>query len=421
MSQPIPQFSELDFFKKRLGSTERLLAVKQQQIDSLLEITRAVNNNMPITALSRIYENILHAQLGVKKLALYIKEVDDKWMCITPGEHPGAILNYDVQLKFSLFTFTTPVAAIKDEVLTGFEFLIPIMHQKTPIGFAMIGPFGDQQSDTKEEKLKFIQTITNIIVVANENKKLFKTQIDQLVMQKELKLAADMQNMLVPSKLPNNEKIEASAFYKPHKNIGGDYYDFITINENEIAFCISDISGKGIPAAILMANFQANMRILLTRKYSLQQFIDILNGKVLEITKAEKFITLFVATYNYTTRVLQYVNAGHNPSLLYSNGEIQLLDQGCTILGMFETLPYINYGEVVIPPDAILVNYTDGLSEASNNDGKLFDVEGLIEFTNIHHALPLMDFNTMLIDHVITYMQDTDFDDDITLLTLRFK
>ena len=417
----IPPFSELDFFKKRLGATERLLAVKQQQIDSLLEITRAVNNNMPITALSRIYENILHAQLGVTKIALFIKETEDRWVCITPTDLPATVINYDVQVKFPLFTYITPVSAINDIALDGFEYLIPVTHKKEPIGFALIGSFGKDQSDTKEEKLKFIQTITNVIVVANENKKLFKSQVDQLVMQKELKLAADMQNMLVPSSLPNNERIEASAFYKPHKNIGGDYYDFITINENEVAFCISDISGKGIPAAILMANFQANMRILLTRKYTLPQFIDVLNGKVLEITKGEKFITLFIAIFNYQTRMLTYINAGHNPSILHASGDIKLLDQGCTILGMFDSLPYINSGEVYMEPGALLVNYTDGLSEASNNEGVLFEVEGLIEFLLANNTLQLLDFNTQLIEHVVTYKQDNDFDDDITLLTIRFK
>lgn len=421
MSESQPQFSELDFFKKRLGSTERLLAVKQQQIDSLLEITRAVNNNMPISALSRIYENILRAQLGVNKVALFIKGADDVWGCITPEGMPESILNYDVKGKFSSFSFTMPVAALKDEALEGFEFLSPVMHQKEPIGFVLIGVFGNDSSDTKEEKLKFIQTITNVIVVANENKKLFKSQLDQLIMQKELKLAADMQNMLVPSKLPNNEQIEVSAFYKPHKNVGGDYYDFITIDENEIGFCISDISGKGIPAAILMANFQANMRILLTRKYSLQEFIDILNTKVIEITKGEKFITLFVATYNYSTRILSYVSAGHNPSILYTNGNIQLLDQGCTILGMFDTLPFITSGEVKVEPGSVLITYTDGLSEASNKSGDLFEMEGLIDFTTKNHALPLADFNTQLLDNVITFMDGNDFDDDITLLSLRFK
>ena len=415
------QFSEFDFFKKRLGQTERLLAVKQQQIDSLLEITRAVNNNMPITALARIYENILHAQLGVSKIALFINEKESSWICITPGELSQEVLNYKVHESFSKYSFIVPVGALKDELLNGFEYLIPVTHKKEPIGYVLIGPFGNDQSDTKEEKLKFIQTITNIIVVANENKKLFKSQLDQLVMQKELKLAADMQNMLVPSKLPNNEKIEAAAFYKPHKNIGGDYYDFVQISENEVAFCISDISGKGIPAALLMANFQANLRTLVTRKYPLPQFIDILNSKVLEITKGEKFITLFIATYNYQTRILTYVNAGHNPCILYSKGEVQLLDLGCTILGMFDTLPYVNFGEVSIDPDSVIVLYTDGLSEAANNKGELFEVEGLVGYLNTHSELDLTEFNTGLIEHVIEYKQDTDFDDDITLLTLRIK
>jgi sigma-B regulation protein RsbU (phosphoserine phosphatase) len=415
------QFSEFDFFKKRLGQTERLLAVKQQQIDSLLEITRAVNNNMPITALARIYENILHAQLGVSKIALFINEHEDAWICITPGELPVNVLNYPVHQNFIKFSYITPIAALKDDNLTGFEYLIPVTHKKEPIGYVLIGPFGNDQSDTKEEKLKFIQTITNIIVVANENKKLFKSQLDQMVMQKELKLAADMQNMLVPSKLPNNERIEAAAYYKPHKNIGGDYYDFVTISENEMAFCISDISGKGIPAALLMANFQANLRTLITRKYQLPQFIDILNTKVGEITKGEKFITLFIAKYNYSTRILTYVNAGHNPSILYNKGEVQMLDQGCTILGMFDALPYINFGEMELSPGSIIINYTDGLSEASNNEGKLFETEGLVNFLVGNADLNLTDFNKKLIDHVIAYKQDTEFDDDITLLSLRFK
>ncbi len=415
-------FSELDFFKKRLSQTEGLLGMKQQQIDSLLEITRAVNNNMPITALARIYENILRAQMGVKDVLLFIRDKDDNSVCITSSEVSPALLSYPAFEKFTAFSFITPVAALQEPAFEGFEFLIPVLHNKNLIGAALIGSFGNDLRDTKEEKLKFIQTITNIIVVANENKKLVKSQIDQLVMQKELKLAADMQNMLVPSNLPNNEVIEASAFYKPHKNIGGDYYDLVQVSDYEYAFCISDISGKGIPAAILMANFQANMRILLTRKYSLPQFVDVLNGKVCEITKSEKFITCFIGIYNSKTRKLSYVNAGHNPSILRNTkGEIQLLELGCTILGMFENIPYIASGEVDVEPGSLIVNYTDGLSEAMNNEGKLFELEGLIDFTHQHNALALTDFNTKLIERVITFKQDTDFDDDITLLTLRFK
>src|SRR5580693_9193908 len=113
MSQP--QFSEFDFFKKRLGQTERLLAIKQQQIDSLLEITRAVNHNMPITALARIYENILRAQLGVSKVALFINEDDTTWKCITPNELPDNVINYPVHDTFSKYPNIVPIAALKDE------------------------------------------------------------------------------------------------------------------------------------------------------------------------------------------------------------------------------------------------------------------------------------------------------------------
>jgi sigma-B regulation protein RsbU (phosphoserine phosphatase) len=170
-----------------------------------------------------------------------------------------------------------------------------------------------------------------------------------------------------------------------------------------------------------MANFQANLRTLVTRGYDLPQFIDILNTKVCEITKGEKFITLFLALYNFKTRVLTYVNAGHNPSLLYNAGQIELLDQGCTILGMFENLPLVQYGEVAVKPGSTIVNYTDGLSEAADASGNLFEIEGLTAFLKENHEMDLGAFNTKLIERVVAFKQGTEFDDDITLLTLRFK
>jgi sigma-B regulation protein RsbU (phosphoserine phosphatase) len=100
---------------------------------------------------------------------------------------------------------------------------------------------------------------------------------------------------------------------------------------------------------------------------------------------------------------------------------IDLLDKGCTILGMFDALPYINFGEVLVEPGSLLVNYTDGLSEASDPDGKLFEVEGLIDFINENPHMPLLEFNTSLLERVVAFMKGTEFDDDITLLTLRFK
>ena len=416
------QFTEIDFYKSRLSKLEPLFALKQQQINSLLEITEAVNNNWPIHALVRVYESILIAQLGIQKIALLIKGENEKWTCLS---YTGA--NIDFQQSnltdfVSPFLELTSVGAINNYELPEFEFVIPVAHKKTTIGLAFIGDFRlGEELDTKEEKLKFTQTITNIILVANENKRLFKSQLDKAILEKELKLAADMQNMLVPSTMMNNEVIETAAFYKPHKDIGGDYYDFIKLNDEEIVFCISDISGKGVPAALLMANFQANLRAIVARNYSLDTVVDLLNRKVGEITKGEKFITLFLAKYNVKTRLLQYVNAGHNPSILYTEGkEIELLDKGCTILGMFDMLPFINIGEIKIPKGGLLINYTDGLTEASNDKGELFEVEGLLAYIENNHNAALNLFNNNLVEHINAFKGSDDFDDDLTLLTIRF-
>jgi sigma-B regulation protein RsbU (phosphoserine phosphatase) len=238
-------------------------------------------------------------------------------------------------------------------------------------------------------------------------------------MEKELKLAADMQNMLVPSSLMNNEKIEAAAFYKPHKDIGGDYYDFIKINESEVVFCISDISGKGVAAALLMANFQANLHAIVGRDYPLEKVVEILNKKVAEITRGEKFITLFIAKYNFETRLLSFVNAGHNPSILYMDGKVEILEKGSTILGMFDVLPFINVGEITLSKNAVVVNYTDGLTEASNVKEELFDLDGLISFVEKNHFKPMSEFNTTLLEQIYLFKGDKPFDDDITLLTFR--
>jgi sigma-B regulation protein RsbU (phosphoserine phosphatase) len=415
-------FTELDFYKSRLAKIEPLFALKQQQINSLLEITEAVNNNWPINALVRVYESILIAQLGIQKIALIIKTEDPgKWSCISYTGTDQAFMSANHDAFVSPFMEITTVITVNSYDMSEFEFVIPVAHKKNPIGFAFLGDFrAGEELDTKEEKLKFTQTITNIILVANENKRLFKGQMDRAILEKELKLAAAMQNMLVPSTMMNNEQIETAAFYKPHKDIGGDYYDFIKLSDDEVVFCISDISGKGVPAALLMANFQANLRAIVARNYALDTVVDLLNRKVGEITKGEKFITLFIAKYNIKKRTLQYVNAGHNPSILYHNGNVELLDKGCTILGMFDVLPFINIGETSVPQGSIMINYTDGLTEASDAEGTLFDIEGLLKYVEEHSDKPLVQFNTNLVDHINTFKGSDDFDDDLTLLTLRF-
>jgi sigma-B regulation protein RsbU (phosphoserine phosphatase) len=184
--------------------------------------------------------------------------------------------------------------------------------------------------DHLKEVLPFIHTITNIIVVAIENKRLTKDTISQAQLQKELELAARMQSMLFPAHLPHDKRVDLAATYLPHQQIGGDYYDYIQLNPDELLVCIADVSGKGISAALLMSNFQANLNAKAHHFSSLKNLVIELNESVNKSAKGEKFITAFFAVLNTKTHTLNYVNAGQNPPFIFHNNEFTLLDKGTT-------------------------------------------------------------------------------------------
>jgi len=268
--------------------------------------------------------------------------------------------------------------------------------------------------------LEFVQTICNVISVAIENKRLFKENVQQEMFKRELEMAKEVQSMLIPSSLPSDELYDFAAFYKPMRQVGGDYYDFIELNENEILFCVADVSGKGISAAILMANFQAYLRAMAPIMDNLSQLVTSLNDKVVQSAKGEKFITLFIAIYNNKTRQLRYVNAGHNPPILHSQKGNELLSKGTTGMGMLEVLYRLDVGEVLLAEDALLLCYTDGLVEQEDDSGADFGMEHLTDFIEENQSLNSSALNQKLIDHLIQFKGKQPYIDDIALLTCRF-
>ena len=222
--------------------------------------------------------------------------------------------------------------------------------------------------------LNFIQTISSIIIVAIENIRLFNESLRQEALKKELELAARMQQMLIPdnSQMPKNPKMIVNGFYYPHYEVGGDYYDCIKLSETKTGFCIADVSGKGISAAILMSNFQASLRALFTHDIKLETLINKLNSIVVVNAAGEKFITFFVARYDHKIRILEYINAAHNPPVLYDTvtGEVLHLKSSCVGIGMLDEIPLVEKSEIMIRNYSKIVCYTDGLSELKGEDGK---------------------------------------------------
>lgn len=396
----------------------RRLIRRQIELNSLLEITQAINSNFSAASLFRMFEFILKIHLGIGKLCLFIND-NGVWTKATSygfDEHSsGKSEQQDTQdlEKYDEITYFDGGSGL---FMNEFELIIPVHHKKVPLAYVLVGGY-DKVLDGTDSDVKFIQTITNIIVVAIENKKLFKEQLEQERLKRELELASQVQTMLFPTILPFNDKVQLAATYLPHHNIGGDYYDYVDLNDDEFVYCIADVSGKGISAALLMSNFQANLRTLVQIHDNLPDLVKALNEKVFSNTRGERFITLFIAKYNVKTRRLTYLNAGHNPPILYSEGEVAQLKEGTTILGIFDELPFIQSGERILEPGTLIINYTDGLTELANADD--FDSDKLAEFVVNNNKLDVQEFNDLLLEKLNNYKEKDQFADDVTLLSFR--
>lgn len=388
-------------------------------LDSLLEITQAINNNFSAADLFKLFEYVLHQQLGIQKFAYCTNDRPWKWTVVHAPASEVELIRPETELE--QYTQLTLIDSNSPRSLQGFQIIIPVFHKKEALAYLLLGNLEeDILEDIQEHDLEFIQTISNIIAVAIENKRLFRENVQQELLRKELDLAREMQSMLFPATLPNDDTLELSAFYQPHRQVGGDYYDFIRLSPEEVMFCVADVSGKGVSAALLMSNFQANLRALAGRMYDLSALVAALNEKVMQSAKGEKFITFFVARYNTATRGLQYVNAGHNPPLLRTSRGVEVLRRGCPGLGILDELKNIETGRLIIEENSFLVCYTDGLVEQENDKGKDFGLEKLIEILEKNTGMSAAAFNEMLVAQLSEYKQTQPFIDDIALLTCRF-
>lgn len=400
-------------------NTQQELNLKKLELSALLEITQAINDNLPEAALYKIYRFTLLAQLQISRLVLYVH--DESWECkvcfgteqdFTRQRLPQGITT----LKEISKTSKLPV----DKKWRTFDIVIPILHNGKVLAFVMIGRIQPYYQNLGA--LGFVQTVSNIMLVAIENHKMARQRLEQESIRREIEIAREVQTMLFPKSLPNDKDVVIHASYIPHSSIGGDYYDFIEIDQDQFLFCVADVSGKGVPASLLMSNFQAGLRTILRQTSDLGTVVAELNNLIYRNAIAEKFITTFLAIYNRQTRELSYVNAGHNaPILLYENNTHLLLNEGCTMLGVFDVLPFMSVAKVTVPKNAVLLCYTDGLTEVFDEDEAEFGIEGCIEFLKRNRYLSSKVLHLQLLREIKLYSEEMSFNDDITLLSCRFK
>jgi sigma-B regulation protein RsbU (phosphoserine phosphatase) len=343
----------------------------QFKLNSILEVTKAINNNVSTSELVGLFKTILQNRLEVERCQVFIQN-HNTWSSLLcygmPHSHPEP-LSFEPDLLS--FTEITSLAYRTIALKTYFEVLIPVFHKTHAIAYVLLGDSDRERFELSPviKHLPFIQTLANIISVAIENKRLFKDTLETAKYQQELNLARDVQNMLIPQHIFQKEGLEVAARYLPHDRIGGDYFDFIPLNAYEYIFCIADVSGKGIAAALLMSNIQATLHTLCQYTHNLKDIILELNKRVIQHTQNQKFVSFFIGKINMRSQQLTYINAGHNPPLLVYDQQFTLLEHGCTLLGITEHLMHrIEVKMIHYAGTFRLLCYTDGISESFQND-----------------------------------------------------
>ena len=269
----------------------------------------------------------------------------------------------------------------------------------------------------EEERLLSIIGAQSAHVI--ENARLYEAGKKLEFMQEELERAAEIQKNLLPAKLPLIDGYDFYAVNIPAKEVGGDYYDFINVNDNLLAFCLGDVSGKGLPAALLMSNLQATLRSQILFGLSCRQAISRSNLLLYQSIDAAKFVTLFLGIIEHSTNKLKFCNAGHNYPILISNdGEIKRLKEGGIILGCLPNFPY-SEGEIELRDGDMLFVFSDGITEAMNSKKEEYGEEQLIEELLIIKNNSCREIAQKILMSVKTHIKDEPQYDDITLLIIK--
>lgn len=393
---------------------------KELELKALLEITQAINENQSEVVLANIFKFTCLVHLNIKSMVLYVAKEGAFEKMISHGvksEVPLLIPAKDINDEKSS-------GQLRIELPDGYSFqeletYLPVYHKDKMLAILFLR----RKEPNQELDLDFTQALTNILVVALENKRFARKQLQQEILNREIAIASQVQQMLFPAELPDTKKLKAKVTYFPHSMVGGDYYDLIQRSKDEVFFCIADVSGKGFAAALLMSNFQATLRTLLRSDADLKMIVNQLNFTLYENTKGERFITFFLGYYNYKTKKLQYVNAGHNaPILCWENQNRQeLLQAGTTILGAFDELPFLEIGERKNLESFTIHLYTDGLTEAINKEEEEYGESRLEDFVKNHLCMDPEDFHREFFKEMRAFSDEVPLRDDLTLLSLRFR
>lgn len=408
---------------EELKGVNRNLDAKVNQLSSLFDLSREFSSILETERVGKLLVFSIIGHLMVTKFAVVTLKDDD--IQILESKFEPNKLMHTLQ-NYKLGNITAPLKKESIEESYGklseleIELIVPMQIKSKTKGLILLGKRTTQVSFSQSD-IEYISSVGGLAIISIENSRLFDEELEKHRLEKDLEIAHNIQRNLLPSNLPNKTNFEIDAVNNSARQVGGDYYDVIILDDDRTLFAIADVSGKGVQAALLMANLQAFLQSISKQNIELNEASNLINDLVSENTTDGSFITFFWGIINDKTKELIYVNMGHNPPLLVRNKTIRKLKVGGMILGVMPTVVPYESEIVQMESNDLLVLFTDGITEAMNRNGEEYGDEKFEELVvGMGHCSSKEALKNIL-DDVKNFIEGAPQSDDITALILKVK
>ncbi len=405
----------------------RKLDGKLQELNTLFEMSKEFNAILDSERLLKLLSYSILGQIGASRYFVSLKKEGTMQPVISKLENELSphCLSLMSTIDTPVFTdsltrkpFKEYCSVIKE---AGIKALVPLKVQNEVKGLLGVGERirGGEYTQTD---LEFLSSLGNLAMISLENARLFQDALEKQKLEDELLIAREIQKGLLPSTLPVVPHYEVAAVNISSKQVGGDYYDVLRLSENKFVIAIGDVSGKGTPASLLMANLQAVIHALVPLGLSITDLTARVNDLICENTGSDRFITFFWGILDSETSTLTYVNAGHNPPyILRTDGTFERLDKGGIIFGVVKAMIPYEQGTAKIGAEELLVLFTDGVSEAMSKEGEEFGEPALEMVLRTHSDSSAEEVLNAIVHAVQEHSSGTHQYDDITMVVVKGK
>ena len=405
--------NEVQKYRQELEETSLMMEANLEEISntydllsSLLEITDVLSESVNPFDVALKVVDIIQRNVSSEEVALFILESGQiKEFSRTDTKRSRTF--------FNSYMLVNSHKAVLDEKVP--LMAIPIENGEDFYGaFVCVGKKNGPFYNAADRKL--VESAAKQLRIAFSNYKYFKSELESAKVQKELSIAYDIQQSLLPKKFPENFKVAGASI--PAHDVGGDYYDAFEL-DGKLFITVADVSGKGVPAAIIMSSFRSYLKGIVHSGMPFEELVNYLNHLVSSDIAEDRFVTAVVGIFDPLTSTFEYVNAGHDPIILSRNGNLNFFESNGIPFGIVDSPEMYKSEKVKMNKDDTIIIYTDGIAEARNFNEEEYGLSRIYDFVKNFEDLPPKDMLEMLVENVANFSHGAEQHDDMTVLIAK--